>query len=209
MKRWWLIPVTILVFAIITRRFEAVLAALVALLAFAGRLLPLLAHIPLMQQLFEYFKQKPNASSGNQSQVETAFLLMTLDHDSGEMDGHIKQGPLAQRALSSLNLTELQHLYQYLQTEDQESLALLQAYIDRYHQQDWQQTEDQQTPSFSDQMDEAEALAILGLDDGCNKDQIIQAHRKLMQKMHPDRGGSTYLASKINQAKDVLFRIHA
>jgi hypothetical protein len=50
----------------------------------------------------------------------------------------------------------------------------------------------------------SEAYAILNLEPGASREDITQAHKQLMQKMHPDRGGSSHLATKINQARDVL-----
>ena len=56
----------------------------------------------------------------------------------------------------------------------------------------------------STRMSRAEALSVLGLSDGVSREEILAAYRSLITRMHPDRGGSSYLAAKINQAKDVL-----
>lgn len=59
-------------------------------------------------------------------------------------------------------------------------------------------------PDDHSQMTEAQALEILGLDESASWEDVIEAHRRLMQKLHPDRGGSTWMAARLNAAKDLL-----
>ncbi len=194
-----------------TGRLSWIFAAIGALLPFLRRLLSLLGYFPVLQRLYRQFQGSQSAtgrSSGRQSSVESRFFRMTLDHDSGSMDGRILEGRFADRQLSDLSFDELRDLLLECGSQDQESAALLRAYLSREHSDQWQQHEESAqndtNPGFSSAMTFQEAYAILGLAEGADHDQVRQAHRKLMQKLHPDHGGSTFLAAKINQAKDLL-----
>lgn len=76
---------------------------------------------------------------------------------------------------------------------------------------DWQGDAAEEGPSGfgSGPMSVGEALEILGLDQGAEVWQISEAHRRLLQKLHPDRGGSAYLAIKVTEARDVLLRANS
>jgi hypothetical protein len=194
-----------------TGRLNWVFALFGALLPFLRRLLSLVAYLPAFQRLYRQFKSaQPGAgpSTGQQSKVETRFVRMTLDHDTGEMNGSVLEGRFAGNDLKELSLEQLIALLAECTREDEESAALLRAYLDRVHGDEWQEREQPQAgdnaAGFSSEMTRHEAYEILGLDEGATEEQIIEAHRRLMQKVHPDRGGSTFLASKINRAKGLL-----
>ena len=146
------------------------------------------------------------------STVRTRFLEMTLDHHSGRMRGRVLSGRQAGRVLDDLGLPELLDLYREVQTDPQ-SASVLEAYLDRSHGEHWRSaagdTHEEasagaESADFSGQMDRRQALEILGLDEGATPEEIRKAHRRLMQKLHPDHGGSSFLAAQINRAKDYL-----
>jgi hypothetical protein len=214
MKRGLLIGVAILlIFAVATGRLHWLFALLGSLLPFANRLVGLLRFLPLLNSLHAQYRQARGAAGprpGNQSSVNTAHLRMSLDHDSGDMDGEILQGRWAGKRLSDLELADLRELYVEFSTIDEESAALLAAYLDRAHGEKWHEGMGSRRASGESEsrgnttMSRQEALEILGLEEHAEPAEVKAAHRRLMQKMHPDRGGSSYLAAKINRAKDVL-----
>jgi hypothetical protein len=151
------------------------------------------------------------ASGGPASRVETRMLAMQLDHATGEVDGKVRSGAFAGRELSSLGLGELRHLLEEARREDPPSVPLLEAYLDR-RAPDWREQAKSEgggsEPTAAPVMDERTALEILGLAPGADEAQIKAAHRDLMARLHPDHGGSSYLAAQINRARDYLLRRH-
>ncbi len=152
-------------------------------------------------------------SSGQASRVRSAFLDMSLDHDSGNLNGQIIAGDHAGRSLDEFDLRELVAMGSAF---DAESLALLESYLDRRFPA-WRENAQGERAgrqggnigsTASGKMTEQEAYQILGLQSGASADEIGRAHRSLMKKLHPDQGGSTYLASRVNEAKDTLLRRH-
>ena len=131
---------------------------------------------------------------------------MVLFHDTGMMDGTILEGQFKNTKLSQLELRRLKELLREI-GNDADSSNLLTAYLDREHEA-WRSGEEStELSSSSGNMSESQAIDILGLKDDATKEDVIQAHRRMMQKVHPDRGGSTYLATKINAAKEMLIKI--
>jgi hypothetical protein len=150
--------------------------------------------------------QRTLKSPGQTSRVRTAFVEMELDHDSNAMRGTVLSGRRAGASLDSLNLSSLLELV----TEfDDDSRSLLTAYLDR-REPSWREHANggaaagQGAARRAGKMTEEEAYQVLGLQPGASAEAIAQAHRTLMKKLHPDQGGTTYLAAQINAAKDVL-----
>jgi DnaJ domain len=146
-------------------------------------------------------------SAGERSHVATSLLAMELDHGTGRMYGTVLAGPLKGRSLSSLNDGELKALHQQCNAVRDQSRALFEAWLDRSKagwREAWQTGPRGNGGVPSGAMSRAEALAVLGLREGATEEDIRAAHRRLMKEFHPDRGGSDYLATKINQAKDAL-----
>jgi hypothetical protein len=155
------------------------------------------------------FWDRDHKSAGQTSQVRSNFLNVELDHDTGAMTGEIVAGRLAGAKLDTLELSTLVGL---LGEFDVESRDLLAAYLDRRHP-GWRENAQGDAaagsgPPRSGKMTKEEAYQILGLEPGASAEEIGRAHRGLMKKLHPDQGGSTYLAARVNEAKDVLLRRH-
>lgn len=149
-------------------------------------------------------------TSGQKSRVATSILDMELDHDTGAMDGTVIAGVFAGRRVSSLGAQELSSLAALCLSAGDQSGQLLEAWMDR-NRPGWRQREGwggtaAPPPPAGGAMSEQEALEVLGLRKGASAEEIRSAHRKLMKEYHPDRGGSTYLATKINLAKDRLLQ---
>jgi hypothetical protein len=155
------------------------------------------------------FSARTQRSKGQTSRVRTTFLELELDHDSGAMHGTIIAGG---RRGSSLDALSVETLAGLVGEFDDESRALLVAYLDR-RDAGWREHADAdaatgRNAASSGKMSEQEAHEILGLQSGASIDDVAQAHRRLMKRLHPDQGGSTYLAARINEAKEVLTRRH-
>jgi hypothetical protein len=157
------------------------------------------------------FGGRTQKSPGQVSRVRSAFLEMELDHDSGAMRGRIRAGRYEGVSLDAIDLPTL---VGFIAEIDDDSRQLLMAYLDR-RQPRWRENAEGNAAagqgggaSTGGKMTEEEAYQVLGLQPGASADEIGRAHRSLMKKLHPDQGGSTYLAARVNQAKDVLLRRH-
>jgi hypothetical protein len=204
--------------------------ALVALFLFpparelAALMFPLAMSMPLLARFRNLLDRFRTPRGGQSSTVATEFLRMTLDHDTGTMTGTVLRGQFAGLRIEEMGVGDLIALLRECRAADEEGARLLEAYLDRLHP-DWRDElagagRDGSTAggagrgragsgssgprSASSEMTLDEARAILGLTPGATPDQIKEAHHRLMVKLHPDHGGSDYLATKINRARDVL-----
>lgn len=229
---WALIGV--LVLAAATGRLNPIFAAIGALIPVMIRLLQVAQLLPALQRVLRSLGlggpgllggsgpagggAGPGTGSGaggaQVSEIRTRFLLMRLDHGSGAMDGEVLEGPFVGRRLSDLELDALLRMLELYREQDGQSAAVLEAYLDRERGPEWREQATDgggqgatgQASASSGPLSESDAWAILGLAPGADAEAIRAAHRRLMQKLHPDRGGSDYLAAKINEAKRLLLK---
>jgi hypothetical protein len=193
-------------------------AGVVAVLAVTGRLGPaltiLFVLVPLAMRwraMWNRAKAERGPSPGGVSRVETAWLEVELDHDSGTVSGEVRRGAFAGRALGSLDRAELTRLHDELNGADAQSASIIAAYLDRTHP-DWREPAAEgkeagsRAPARAAGMTTAEAYEVLGLAPGATAQQIKEAHHRLMKRFHPDQGGSDYFAAKLNEARDLLLR---
>ena len=193
----------------VTGRAPALFAILGAVMTQAMRFGPLL--VRFMPSLKKKFSDSVNPDGANQSQVVTNTLKMTLDHGTGAMDGEVLTGALTGRKLQSLNLDELKTLYAHCEQHDAEASRLLMSFIARERADVWDGaapgaggSQGSNGIAGTSAMDKHEAMAILGVEEPFTRQDITTAHRSLMGKFHPDKGGNTYLATKLNNARDML-----
>ncbi len=191
---------------------QFILAPIGVAATFLLRMLPtLLRFLPMWHLFRSRAASAKSAKSGQISTIRTEFFEMELRHDDGSMDGKVLRGHFVEKRLSALELQELLALYQECRV-DADSNQVLEAFIDRNFSEWRDQAETQShdeavTVSDESVMTKSLALEILGLDEAAGREQVSKAHKSLMQKMHPDRGGSDYLAKKINAAKDFLLKL--
>jgi uncharacterized membrane protein len=157
-------------------------------------------------------RQRPSGGfstpgTGQRTEVRTAFLQAWIDHGTGDVGGTVLAGRFAGRTLDSLSEADLLTLHQEC-AADGDSRRVLESYLDRRLGSDWRAARESPhgPPPRGPRTDmtREEALAVLGLSEGASADEIKVAHRRLIQRMHPDVGGSADLAARINRAKDVL-----
>lgn len=152
-------------------------------------------------------------TAGRHSRIRSAMIEMEIDHATGGVEGSVLAGSFTGRRLSSLAPDNLRRLYEECSALDPEGVPLLEAYLDRRlagWREDAQGDRDTRTRTHAQSgvMTKDEAYQILGLKPGAGLDEVRHAHRTLIKKLHPDQGGSTYLAARVNQAREILLSRH-
>jgi hypothetical protein len=188
-----------LLLLVITGRIPVIFAAISAAVPILHRLL---AYRGLIGTIGRFAGEKFGPTS-----FTTLWLIVEYDMARRTLDGNIIRGQFEGRKLSQLSAPELDELLQEVR-EDFQSRAAVNAFIMASKGQSYKQNS--QPPSNADgKMSASQAYEILDLQANATDDEVKQAHKRLMQKLHPDRGGSSYLAAQINAAKDTLLNRHA
>lgn len=215
--RWGgvVVGVGLFLFLALSERLAPLLALLGAVLTFALQAGPVWRMWQSARSLFGGGGASAWGPQPQQSAVETAFLRMTLDLGTGLMEGTVRRGRFAGRRLEELTREELVALWREARADDEPSASLVEAYLDRRFA-DWHTAGDEADRSGAERrggmgagtaaMTRDEAYEVLGLSAGASPAEVKEAHRRLMQRLHPDHGGSDWLATRINLAKDLLLK---
>ncbi|MGK0298615.1 MAG: hypothetical protein ACI9XC_002237 [Gammaproteobacteria bacterium] len=192
--------------AVVTGRMHWLGALFAGMLAMLRQYLPLvIRYFPMITQLYRNFT--PRSQAQDKSTVITKYIEMMLDHESGKLSGKVIAGEFKNKLLDDLDLTQLSKLFDFCVSHDMDSARLLENYlVDRFGENPSNSTNSNNSniASSTDEMSQSEALQILGLEDNPDSDEINKSYRKIMQQLHPDRGGNQYFAVKANQARQVL-----
>ena len=188
------------------------LLILIILLAISGRIHPLgaifaalLASIKiglnLLIRWFPLFARLYGANYAQPRTLKASIIEVEIDFSTGQVSGKVIGGASAGKPLDSLSEKELDELLSYCRSKDKKSTYLLQMYLARR----FQNTGDQKSSAGqTGAMSIDEAAEILGVSPEADKEEINQAHKRLIGRVHPDKGGSDYLASLLNNARDLL-----
>ena len=212
----------------------AVVVVLIMFFAATGRVLWIFYLLPILipwllrfraaaRMAKNFSRMSKGGSTGQSSDVETKYLRLSLDHDSGAMAGEVLIGDYAGQRIEEMELSDLIELTAECVAQDEQSAQILEAYLDRTYP-DWREQVEAEAQGKSggenrhehgrgwgpkaqqDGMSQNEAYEVLGLSPGATEKEIKEAYHRLISNLHPDHGGSTYLAAKINQAKDTLLQ---
>jgi len=209
-----------LVYMAVTGRLHWLFVLIAGLFSLGFRYLPIIFRLlPFLKTLRATLAGKrtqSKTSTGQTSSVRSRYLNMELNHDTGKISGSVIAGQFEGRDLAELEIDSFKLLLQEIQA-DRNSFELLNTYLEQRFGADYFNKFDFQSPdnsngeqtqggSFTDEMTIAQARDILGVDESATREDIIKAHRRMMQKFHPDRGGSNYLAAQINNAKQLLLK---
>lgn len=187
---------------VVAGRAHPVFALVGAAMTQVMRIMPLLIRFfPQIRQMLD--GQSP-FSGDSKSVIRSRTIVMTVQLSNGTMDGQVVAGEFNGRNLRDLAADETATLLEWCQRNDKEAARLLLAYLARTGGRGYQGGDQQGAPQNGSIPSRDEALEILGLADGATRKDVVDAHRRLMNRMHPDKGGSNYLAAKINAAKKAL-----
>ena len=173
--------------------------------------IPIIMRLRALKRAYKTFSRMTGVGGNKKfdqvSEVETDTLRIALNQETGEIKGEVLKGPLKGRHIEDLSHCNLLELLDYCRVKDSQTAQILEAYLDRIDK-NWRE-KDKGAEQFTNTdknrpMDRSEALKVLGLSEGATELDIKDAYYNLIRNLHPDRGGSDYLAAKINQAKDLL-----